>query len=184
MLMERGFIDADEIAAGHALRPGKSRPRPVHIGRYRKRHPTRLVSPARPGACQVRARRSRAHEEHPPEDTHTPAALRARPRGRGRASARHHVFPDSVAAGQGESAMALHGELRCPRTLGRGRRSDLEGFGRGVRALSGACLRWRRVSRRHAPREPRQSRHSARCGRSGLPRTLGGARLRHGAGAA
>jgi nitrile hydratase len=33
LLTERGFIDADEVAAGRALRPGKPEPRPVHSGR-------------------------------------------------------------------------------------------------------------------------------------------------------
>ena len=91
LLVERGLIDADEVAAGHALRPAKN-PRPVLAGRYRKGHQARLVLPARSGARQVQNRRPRAHEEHPPQDAHAPAALRARPRGRGRASARHARF--------------------------------------------------------------------------------------------
>ena len=57
-----------------------------------------------------------------PNDAYTPAALCARPRGRGRAPARRAHFSRLRGCRQRRrSAVALHGALRCPRALGRGR---------------------------------------------------------------
>ena len=78
-------------------------------------------------------------------------------------------------------AMALHRALRRPRIVGRRRRSDAEGFGRRLGAVSGA--RYDRPGRR-APRHAGSAEHPARRRRAGVPRAVGGAGLRHDAGAA
>ena len=86
-VLERGYADAEELAAGHALTPGKTLPRKLTTDVV-KAGMTRgsFYRPAAgPGALQ--AGRPRAHQEHPSEDPHAAAALRARPRRRDRADA-------------------------------------------------------------------------------------------------
>ena len=134
LLIERGLIDADEVAAGRALRPAKNLTRgPFTLADMEK--VTKRGSFYRPaqGPAQVQNRRPRTHEEHPSEDAHAPAALRARPRRRGRASARHPRFSRFGSGRQRRrSAVALHGALRRARPLGRGRGPDIESFHRSV----------------------------------------------------
>ena len=84
LLIERGLIDADEVAAGHALRRAKIVNRAPFT-----RHQARLVLPASSRTGSIQNRRPRAHEEHSPENPYAPAALCTRPHRRGRAPARH-----------------------------------------------------------------------------------------------
>ena len=77
----------DELAAGHALRPGKPlkrklTPDVVRRGMTRGSFYRQAQAPA-----AVQAGRPRAHQEHPPADAHAAAALRARQARRGRARA-------------------------------------------------------------------------------------------------
>ena len=93
-----------------------------------------------------------------------------------------HVFPDSNATRRRrKSAMALHRALRRPRIVGRRCRPEREGLGRRLGAVSGAGMIDRR---RRPPRHARSAEHPARRRRAGVPRAVGGAGLRHDAGAA
>ena len=194
MLIERGLVGADEIAAGHALRPGKAAASAaLHRRRRRARPDARLVRPAahRPRLASSPGDAGRARK-YPPGNAYAPAAIR-----RAAMSAWSkrlhgcHVFPDQRRRpARRRSAMALHRTFRRPRAVGRGRRPDCHGLDRCVRALSGArslsmsgevTSTIRRASRRrwpvtaHVPRDDR---------RPGVSRAMGGAGLRHGAGAA
>ena len=89
MLVERGFIDADEVEAGHALRPGK----PLKRGPFGMKDVERVLNRAKFGRphqhrAEVQARRQGALQEHQSGDAHAAAALRARPCRRGRAEPR------------------------------------------------------------------------------------------------
>ena len=135
LLIERGLIDADEVAAGRALRPAKNLTRgPFTLADVEKVTQARFVlTGRRPRTGAVQSRRPRAHEEHSPSDAHAPAALRARPRRRGRASAwRAHLSRLRRRRQRRGSAVALHRALRRSRALGRGRGPEIESFHRSV----------------------------------------------------
>ena len=67
--LEHGLVDADELAAGHALRPGKPLTRELTTDDRRQRVHARLVLPRRrPARRALQARRPGAHEEHPSAD--------------------------------------------------------------------------------------------------------------------
>ena len=88
LLVQRGFIEADEIAAGHALRPGKEPGR----GKFTLTDVERVVRrgsgwAAGAGAGALQSWRPRAREEHSSKNAYAPAALCARPRRGGRAPA-------------------------------------------------------------------------------------------------
>ena len=140
MLLERGLVDADEIAAGHALRPGK----PLARGPFTADDVPRVLtrgSFGRPAPAPARfavGDRVRARNIHPPTHTRLPRYVRGHA---GIVERVHgcHVFPDSAALGRGEDPQWLYTVvLRGPRAVGRGRRSDAHGLDRGVRALSGS----------------------------------------------
>jgi len=109
MLLERGLIDADEVAAGHALRPGK----PLKRGKFDVAAVDRVMtrgSFSRPAQAPARFKpgdRVRAKNIHPVSHTRLPRYVRGHV---GVVERLHgsHVFPDTVVAGQGESPQWLY----------------------------------------------------------------------------
>jgi nitrile hydratase len=109
MLLERGLIDADEVAAGHALRPGK----PLRRGPFTLADLARVMtrgSFGRPAVAAARFKpgdRVRAKNIHPKTHTRLPRYVRGHV---GVIERDHgcHVFPDSVAIGQGENPQWLY----------------------------------------------------------------------------
>jgi len=109
MLLERGLVDADEIAAGHALRPGK----PLKRGKFDVAAVDRVMtrgSFSRPAQAPARFKpgdRVRAKNIHPVSHTRLPRYVRGHV---GVVERLHgsHVFPDSVVTGQGESPQWLY----------------------------------------------------------------------------
>jgi len=109
LLLERGLIDADEVAAGHSLRPGKLLPRgpftasdvPGALTRGKFDRP----APA-PAGFKV-GDRVRARNIHPPTHTRLPRYARGHV---GVIERVHgcHVFPDAAATGQGENPQWLY----------------------------------------------------------------------------
>src|SRR5262249_52769074 len=87
LLAELGLVGPDELAAGHALRPGKALKRKLAARRAQYRH-ARLVLTGAAGTGAVQAGRSDTHQEHSSDDAYTPAALCARPHRRDRGRAR------------------------------------------------------------------------------------------------
>jgi nitrile hydratase beta subunit len=109
MLLDRGLVHIDEIAAGHALRPGKPLPGgPFGINdvpRVMTRRPFGRPAPA-PARFAV-GDRVRARNIHPPTHTRLPRYVRGHV---GVVERVHgcHVFPDAVASGQGEQPQWLY----------------------------------------------------------------------------
>jgi nitrile hydratase len=109
MLLDRGLVDADEIAAGHALRPGK----PLKRGKFDVAAVDRIMtrgSFSRPAQAPARFKpgdRVRAKNIHPVSHTRLPRYVRGHV---GVVERLHgsHVFPDTVVAGQGESPQWLY----------------------------------------------------------------------------
>ena len=109
MLLERGLIDADEVAAGRALRPGK----PLKRGKFDVAAVDRVMtrgSFSRPAQAPARFKpgdRVRAKNIHPVSHTRLPRYVR----GHVGVVERLHgsqVFPDTVVAGEGESPQWLY----------------------------------------------------------------------------
>jgi len=107
-VVEQGLVDADELAAGRALRPGKPVKRVMtedEIGRAFVRG-----SFGRPGPAQAGFKpgdRVRAKNIHPTGHTRLPRYVRGRA-GVVEAVRGCHVFPDSVTAGTGENPQWLY----------------------------------------------------------------------------
>ena len=109
LLLERGLIDADEVEAGRALRPGKSLSR----GRFALADVEQIVprgSYGRPASVAARFKvgdRVRAKNIHPTTHTRLPRYARGHV---GVVERLHgaHVFPDSVVAGKGEDPQWLY----------------------------------------------------------------------------
>jgi nitrile hydratase len=106
--LEQRLIDADEIAAGHALRPGKPVQRMMTkdtIGAAFTRgsfsRPTSTVGRFKPGD------RVRTLNINPPSHTRLPRYARGRV-GVVEAVRGCHVFPDSVTTGAGENPQWLY----------------------------------------------------------------------------
>jgi nitrile hydratase len=106
--LERGLIDADEIAAGHALRAGKRVERIMtksDIG-----HAFTRGSFSRSPSAQPRFKpgdQVRAKNINPPSHTRLPRYARGR-KGVIEAVRGCHVFPDSVTTGGGENPQWLY----------------------------------------------------------------------------
>jgi nitrile hydratase beta subunit len=109
LLGERGLIEGDELAAGHALRPGKSLDRGpftlADVDRVMRRG-----SYGRPAPVPARFKigdRVRAKNIHPRTHTRLPRYARGHV---GVVERLHgaHVFPDSVVAGKGEDPQWLY----------------------------------------------------------------------------
>jgi nitrile hydratase beta subunit len=108
LLIERGLIGADEIAAGHALRPGRSLPRKLTAADV----PKALTrgSFGRPATAPARFKagdRVRTKNMHPATHTRLPRYARGRV-GAIECVRGFHVFPDTAATGQGENPQWLY----------------------------------------------------------------------------
>ena len=109
MLLERGLIDADEVEAGRALRPGK----PLKRGNFTVGDIPRVLSrgsfsrPAQGPARYKPGDRVRAKNIHPATHTRLPRYVRGHV---GVVDRLHgsHVFPDSAATGQGDNPQWLY----------------------------------------------------------------------------
>jgi nitrile hydratase subunit beta len=108
LLLDLELVDADEIAAGHALRPGKPLPRKLDVaavaaaltrGSY-EREPS---APARFKAGE----RVRTRNDNPATHTRLPRYARGRV-GTIECVRGCHVFPDSAAIGKGENPQWLY----------------------------------------------------------------------------
>ena len=121
LVVARGLAGADEIAAGHALRPGTPVPRtlkPADVDGSLSRGSFRARA-----ACRgpLQAGRPGADEEHPSRDPYQAAALCPRPHRRRRGAARLSCIPRHRRARAGRrSTMALHHPIRWPGIVGRG----------------------------------------------------------------
>jgi nitrile hydratase len=108
LLLETGLVEADEIAAGHSLRPGKPLPRMLaaaEVGTALTRG-----SYARPAPAPARFKagdRVRTRNMHPKTHTRLPRYARGRT-GVIEAVRGCHVFADTVAIGQGENPQWLY----------------------------------------------------------------------------
>ena len=107
LLIERGLIDVDEIAAGHALRPGKKHG-PFTLADVER--VTRRGWSGRPAPAPARFKigdQVRAKNIHPKTHTRLPRYARGHV---GVVERLHgaHVFPDSVVAGKGEDPQWLY----------------------------------------------------------------------------
>jgi len=109
MLLGRGLIDADELAAGHALRPGA----PLERGPFTVADVPRVMtrgSFGRPASAPARFKvgdRVRARNIHPRTHTRLPRYARGHAGVVERVQG-CHVFPDTVATGQGEQPQWLY----------------------------------------------------------------------------
>ena len=108
LLLERGFIDADELAAGHALRPGKELPRKLTLADV----PKALTrgSYARPTNTPARfavGNRVRTRNINPKTHTRLPRYARGHV-GVIESVRGCCVFPDTVAIGEGENPQWLY----------------------------------------------------------------------------
>jgi nitrile hydratase len=109
MLIERGLVGADEVAAGRALRPAK----PLKRGNFTINDVERVLtrgSFSRPAADPARYKpgdRVRAKNIHPVTHTRLPRYVRGHV---GVVERVHgsHVFPDSAATGQGDNPQWLY----------------------------------------------------------------------------
>lgn len=109
LLIERGLIDADEVAAGRALRPAKNLARgPFTLADVEK--VTKRGSYSRPAPAPAQFKvgdRVRTKNIHPRTHTRLPRYARGRV---GVVERLHgsHIFPDSVASGKGEDPQWLY----------------------------------------------------------------------------
>lgn len=109
LLIERGLIDADEVEAGHALRPGKKSDRgPFSLADVDK--VTKRGSFYRPAQGPAKFKigdRVRTKNIHPQTHTRLPRYARGK---LGVVERIHgsHAFPDSVAAGKGDDPQWLY----------------------------------------------------------------------------
>jgi len=108
LLVERGLADADELKAGHALRPGKPLKRKLTVADV----PNSLTrgSYARPTNTQARFQpgdRVRTKNMHPQGHTRLPRYARDRV-GVVEAIRGCHVFPDTAALGKGDDPQWLY----------------------------------------------------------------------------
>ena len=108
LVVERGLADADEIMAGHALRPGKALKRKLAAADV----PNTLTrgSFARPSKAPARfapGDRVRTKNIHPATHTRLPRYARGRV-GVVEALRGCHVFPDTAALGKGDDPQWLY----------------------------------------------------------------------------
>lgn len=108
LLVERGLIDADEVEAGRALRPGKNLSHPFTLAEVKT--VTRRGSYGRPAPAAARFKiGDRVHAKNIHPTTHTRLPRYAR--GHVGVVERLHgacVFPDSVTTGKGEDPQWLY----------------------------------------------------------------------------
>ena len=117
LLLARKLVDADEFTAGRALRPGKPLPRKLvaaDVDKALVRAP--FGRPASAPARFAEGERVRTKNFHPKTHTRLPRYARGRV-GVIECVRGHHVFPDSVAIGQGENPQWLYTVLFDGREL-------------------------------------------------------------------
>jgi nitrile hydratase len=115
--VEKGLIDRDEIATGHALRPGKSVERVMTEDDLRR--PFTRGSFSRTSsheACFKPGDRVRARNINPPTHTRLPRYARGH-EGLVEAVRGCHVFPDAVTTGRGEDPQWLYTVVFAGRDL-------------------------------------------------------------------
>ena len=108
LLLDRALVDADEMAAGHALRPGK--PLPRKLGAADVAAALTRGSYGRPPRAPARFKvgdQVRTRNINPATHTRLPRYARGRV-GTIECVRGCHVFPDSVAIGQGENPQWLY----------------------------------------------------------------------------
>jgi nitrile hydratase len=108
LLLERGLVEADEIAAGHARRPGQALPRRLDAANVaaaltRGSYAREAQAPARFKAGD----RVRTRNINPATHTRLPRYARGHV-GTIECVRGCHVFPDTVAIGQGENPQWLY----------------------------------------------------------------------------
>ncbi len=109
MLLERGLIDADEVAAGHAKRPAK----PLKRGNFTVEDVQRVLtrgSFSRPPQGPARYKpgdRVRCKNIHPATHTRLPRYVRGHV-GTVERIQGCHVFPDAAATGRGDNPQWLY----------------------------------------------------------------------------
>jgi nitrile hydratase beta subunit len=117
LVVELGLADADEIEAGHALRPGKALKRKLNAADV----PNTLTRgsytrPAQSPACFKAGDRVRTKNIHPTTHTRLPRYARDRV-GVIEAIRGCHVFPDTAASGKGDNPQWLYTVLFDGREL-------------------------------------------------------------------
>jgi len=108
LLIERGLIDADELAAGHGRSPGKLLPRKLAAAEVTKAltRGSFAREPSAPARFKV-GERVRTRNMHPATHTRLPRYARGRV-GTIECVRGCHVFPDTVAIGAGENPQWLY----------------------------------------------------------------------------
>ncbi|HEY3909366.1 MAG TPA: nitrile hydratase subunit beta [Stellaceae bacterium] len=107
-LLQRGLVDADEIAAGHSLRAGAALPRTLTEADVAKTQ-TRgeFARPTNAPARFKEGDRVRARNLNPPTHTRLPRYARGKT-GTVEAVRGCHVFPDTAALGAGDNPQWLY----------------------------------------------------------------------------
>jgi nitrile hydratase subunit beta len=108
LLIERGLVGADEMAAGHALRPGKPLARKLEAANVAAALTRGSYGRAPPAPARFRVGdRVRTRNINPATHTRLPRYARGHV-GTIECVRGCHVFPDSVATGQGEDPQWLY----------------------------------------------------------------------------
>jgi len=108
MMIDRGLAGADEIAAGHALRPGKPMKRKLTVANVPRTLTRGSFFREAPAPARFKTGdRVRTKNIHPATHTRLPRYARGRA-GVIEAIRGCHVFPDSVAIGAGENPQWLY----------------------------------------------------------------------------
>jgi nitrile hydratase len=108
LLIERGLVGADELEAGHALRPGKPLARKLTPAEVPSALTRNSFARAPSGPARFKAgERVRTRNINPATHTRLPRYARDK-RGTIECVRGCHVFPDTVAIGQGENPQWLY----------------------------------------------------------------------------
>ena len=117
LLVEKGLADADEIASGHALRPGKALKRTMKTADVANALSRGSFSRPAQGPARFKAGdKVRTKNIHPATHTRLPRYARDKT-GVVEAIRGCHVYPDTVAIGQGEDPQWLYTVLFDGREL-------------------------------------------------------------------
>ena len=117
LLVEKGLADADELAAGHALRPGKALKRTMKAVDVADSLSRGSFSRPAQGPARFKAGdKVRTKNIHPPTHTRLPRYARGKV-GVVEAVRGCHVYPDTAAIGQGENPQWLYTVLFDGREL-------------------------------------------------------------------
>jgi nitrile hydratase len=117
LLVEKGLAGADELAAGHALRSGKALKRTMKAADVANALSRGSFSRPAQGPARFKAGdKVRTKNIHPPTHTRLPRYARGKT-GVVEAIRGCHVFPDTVAIGQGENPQWLYTVLFDGREL-------------------------------------------------------------------